>query len=83
MILTEAIKYVTDSVNIADLPLTPSRVLQTFDTVGLADRFVVNKVLQVTEAVKLVEIVTVGAGGVKKTRLFLILGDLAVQLTGD
>jgi hypothetical protein len=31
----------------------------------------------------LAEVVEVGVGGVKKTKLFLILGDLAVQLTGD
>jgi hypothetical protein len=34
-------------------------------------------------ASKLAEVVEVGAGGIQKTRLFLILGDLAVQLTGD
>jgi len=39
--------------------------------------------LQITETVSLAEVVQVGAGGAKKTRLFLILGDLAVQLTGD
>jgi hypothetical protein len=83
VIVSEAVKYVTDSVNIADWALTPSRVLQALDAVGLADGFVVDKVLQVTEAVSLVEIVEVGVGGVKKTRLFLILGDLAVQLAGD
>lgn len=73
----------TDMVPLSDVALTPSRVLQAREAVGLADNFVVNKVLQITETVSLAEIVEVGVGGVKKTRLFLILGDLAVQLTGD
>jgi hypothetical protein len=70
-------------VSSADLVLTPSRVLRTLEAIGAVDNVAVNKVLQITEAVGLVEIVGVGVGGVKKTRLFLILGDLAVQLTGD
>jgi len=43
----------------------------------------VHKTLVVCESVSLVEVVGVGVGGVKRTRLFLILGDLAVQLTGE
>ena len=83
VIIGEAIKQVTDSVNIADIALTPSRVLQVLEAIGAADNFAVNKVLQITETVSLAEVVEVGVGGVKKTRLFLVLGDLAVQLTGD
>jgi hypothetical protein len=51
--------------------------------IGETDNVAINKVLQITETVSLAEIVEVGVGGVKKTRLFLILGDVAVQLTGD
>jgi hypothetical protein len=83
VIIGEVMKYITDSVSCADLVSTPSRVLRTLEAIGAADNVAVNKVLQITEAVGLVEIVGVGVGGVKKTRLFLILGDLAVQLTGD
>ena len=101
VIIGEVTKYVTDSVNLADVAnvlktlttsdtvtlvdaaSTPSRVLQALEAVGMADNVVVNKVLQITEAISLAEVVQVGAGGVKKTKLFLILGDLAVQLTGD
>ena len=83
IIIGEAIKQVTDSVNIADIALTPSRVLQVLEAIGATDNFAVNKVLQITETVSLAEVVEVGVGGVKKTRLFLVLGDLAVQLTGD
>jgi len=83
VIIGEVMKYVTDSVSSADLVSTPSRVLRALEAIGAADNAVVNKVLQITETVSLAEIVEVGVGGVKKTKLFLILGDLAVQLTGD
>ncbi len=83
VIIGEVMKYVTDSVSSADLVSTPSRVLRALEAIGAADNVAVNKVLQITEVVALAEIVEVGVGGVKKTRLFLILGDLAVQLTGD
>jgi hypothetical protein len=83
VIIGEVMKYVTDSVSSADLISTPSRVLRTLEAIGAADNVAVNKVLQITETVSLVEIVEVGVGSIKKTRLFLILGDLAVQLTGD
>jgi hypothetical protein len=60
-----------------------SRVLQVLEAIGAADNVTVNKVLQITETVSLAEIVEVGTGGAKKTKLFLILGDLAVQIAGD
>jgi hypothetical protein len=73
----------SDTVALVDAVSTPSRVLPVLEAIGAADSFVVNKVLQITETVSLAEIVEVGTGGVKKTKLFLILGDLTVQLTGD
>jgi DNA-directed RNA polymerase subunit RPC12/RpoP len=72
-----------DSLTLVDAVSTPSRVLKALEAIGATDNAVVNKVLQITEAVGLAEIVEVGVGGVKKTRVFLILGDLAVQLTGN
>ncbi|MBN1244781.1 hypothetical protein JXA31_04230 [Candidatus Bathyarchaeota archaeon] len=83
VIIGKVIKYVADSVSSADLVSTPFRVLRTLEAIDAADNAVVNKVLQITETVSLAEIVEVGAGGAKKTKLFLIIGDLAVQLTGD
>jgi hypothetical protein len=75
---------VSDGVSLVDVVSTPSRILRALDQVGLADGVLVNKVLQVTENISLVEVVEVGTGGaVKKTKLFLILGELALQLTGD
>jgi hypothetical protein len=72
-----------DALSLVDSASTPSRVLRALDAVTPADHALVNKTLQINETVSLAEVVEVGAGGVKKTRLFLILGDLAVQLTGD
>jgi hypothetical protein len=72
-----------DTISVLDTVSTPSRVLQALEAVGVADAALVHKTLMITETVNLAEIVEVGVGGVKKTRLFLILGDLAVQLTGD
>jgi hypothetical protein len=82
VIIGEVMKYVTDSVSSAELVSTPFHVLRTLEAIGATDNAVVNKVLQITETVSLAETVEVGVGGAKK-RLFLILGDLAVQLTGD
>lgn len=74
---------VSDALMLVDAVSAPSRVLQTLDSVGLADNIIVNKVLQIAETMSLVEIIQVGVGGAKKTKLFLILGDMAVQLTGE
>ena len=74
---------VSDTLSLVDSASTPSRVIRALESIILADNAYVNKILQITEAVSLAEIVEVGAGSAKKTKLFLILGDLAVQLTGD
>jgi len=76
------IKTVLDSVGLADQALI-NKSVAIADSVNFADSIIVNKVLQVTEVVNLVETIQVGVGGAKKTKLFLILGDLAVQLAGE
>jgi len=73
----------SDTLTLVDAASTPFRVLRALDAVGVATDSRVNKTLQINEAISLAEVVDVGVGGVKKTKLFLILGDLAVQLTGD
>jgi hypothetical protein len=101
VIIAEATKYVTDTVNVADesnifknlkisdtltlvdASTTPSRVSIALDVVGLADASLVHKMMQINENMCLAEVVEVGTDNVKKTKLFLIIGDLAVQLTGD
>jgi hypothetical protein len=71
-----------DSVDVNDAVLTDKTVV-TADAVNLAGSLIVDKILQVTETTNLFETVQVGVGGVKKTKLFLIIGDLAVQLAGE
>lgn len=82
-VMLDKVLSIADSMALLDSASTPSRVLQALEAIGLADNSVVNKVLQITEIVSLAEVVQVGAGGAQKTKLFLILGDLALQLTGD
>ena len=70
-----------DSLNLAEIERTLKELL-VHDASSLADAAsTVSRILQVSESVSIVEVVQVGAGGVRKTRLFLILGDLALQLT--
>ena len=73
----------SDLVSLIDYFSTPSRVLQALDSIGLSDTALIQKVLVINETVSLAEVVESGVGGAKKTRLFLILGDLAIQLTDD
>jgi hypothetical protein len=72
----------TDSADVTDVALTV-KIVVLADAVNFTDNIIVDKVLQVTETINLVETVQAGVGSVKKTRLFFILGDFAVQLTGE
>jgi DNA-directed RNA polymerase subunit RPC12/RpoP len=58
------------------------KVLLVEDLLGLGDGVFVSKVLGVSDGVGLVEVVVGGVGGVVRTRVFLVLGDLAIQLCG-
>jgi hypothetical protein len=71
---------ISDSVSLADQVSTPTRILQALDAVGLSDTSYVNKTLIITDQIALAEVVEVGKGGAK-TKLFLILGNIAIQLT--
>jgi hypothetical protein len=75
--------HVTDTLAFVDAVTVPSRFLRALDSVGLDDNATINRVLLVNDNVSLAEIVEFGTSGAKKTKLFLILGDLAVQLSGD
>lgn len=73
---------VIDAVDLMDVVSTPTRVLHVLESVGLSEDACVGKILVVSDQMALVETVEkVVAGGVK-TRIFLVLGDFAVQLTG-
>jgi hypothetical protein len=79
----EKLLAILDTLALVDAANTPFRVLQALDVLGVEDSASINKVLKVAESISLAEVVEVGVGGVKKTRLFLVLGDLAVQIAGD
>lgn len=82
-VIAEAIvKTVIDTIGASDAALI-NKTAVIADSVNLADSIIVNKILQLTETINLVETIQVGVGGAKKTKLFLILGDLAVQLAGE
>ncbi|MCW4046041.1 MAG: DUF2341 domain-containing protein [Candidatus Bathyarchaeota archaeon] len=74
---------VSDSLSLVDAASTPARVLWALDSAGLLDNVVGDKVLLINDGVSLAEVAEVGTGGAKRTKLFLILGDLAIQLLSE
>jgi hypothetical protein len=73
---------VSDSVTLTDAAQVPSRILAVLDSIGLSDAAKVDKALIISDQIALVEVVY-AFPPVKKTKLFLIVGNLAIQLTGD
>lgn len=77
------LKAVGDTAGLMDAVLldkgvSASEVISVFDLV-----FRDKSSVTIADAVSVVEIVEVGVAGAKKTKLFLVLGGLALQLTGD
>jgi len=71
----------TDQISIADQAATPTRVLQALDSIGLSENVYVNKTLTITDEIALVEVVEKWVpGALVKTKIFLILGGIAIQL---
>lgn len=69
--------------NVAALDLTRvDKFLPALDSIYLIDSAFISKLLVINDSVSLVETVEQGVWGVR-TRLFLSLGDLAIQLTGN
>jgi hypothetical protein len=81
-VVVEIVKRVTDSVSVLDV-VGLGKALLVGDGVGLGDGVCVGRVLVVSDGVVLVEVVEKSVRGVVRTRVFLVLGGLAVQLTGD
>ena len=71
---------VADWAVLSDSASVPVRVRIVLDSVCLAEGLAVNKALMVAEDFFAVETVEVGTGD-RRTRLFLVLGNVAVQLT--
>lgn len=80
-VLRSKLLSVFDSLGVGDV-VGLGKVLLLSDLVLLSDVVFASKVLAVSDGVVLVEIVEKGGAGVVRTRVFLLLGDLAVQLTG-
>jgi hypothetical protein len=85
--LTEQIKVdkifiVSDTMNLVDAVSTPMRVLHAVDSIGLWDNAYINKTLIISDQIALAEIVEKTVAGAVKTRIFLIVGDLAIQIAG-
>jgi hypothetical protein len=58
------------------------RVLHAVDSIGLWDNAYINKTLIISDQMVLAEIVEKTVAGAVKTRIFLIVGDLAIQIAG-
>ena len=79
--ITEIINQVTDSLNLSDA-VSLNKTLLLADQIQLTDNVYVNKILIISDDMALVEVVEKSVQGVVKTKVFLIIGDLAIQLTG-
>ncbi len=73
----------SDSLTLSDAVAMPSRVFRVLDVAHFTDDAFIDRVLVISDGVSLVEVVQAGVAGARKTKLFLVLGELALQLTGD
>ena len=80
-VITEIIKQVTDSLSLSDI-VSLNKALLVADQIRLTDNVYVNKILIISDSMALAEVVEKSVQGVVKTKVFLIMGDLAIQLTG-
>ena len=71
----------TDSLSLSDA-VSLNKTLLLADQIQLTDNVYVNKILIISDDMALVEVVEKSVQGVVKTKIFLIMGNLAIQLTG-
>jgi len=81
-VITEIIKEVLDSIGLSDAVAVNKTLLIVTDSLSLSDTLLINKILQVSDSIGLSEVITKIVPTVAKTKIFLIIGDLAIQLTG-
>lgn len=72
---------VVDALSLAEQLLIDKQCI-ILDQAQLSENVYVNKILVISDQLSLVETVDVGVGGVAKTKLFLVMGNLAIQLSG-
>jgi hypothetical protein len=58
------------------------RQIRLLEELSLTENLAVSKIVKLADEVSLVETIERGVAGAAKTRLFLVLGDMAIQLTG-
>jgi hypothetical protein len=76
--------FLTEQFSVEDQNSSAFKVLLIdSDDANVVDVVSVDKMLVVSEYVNADETVESGVFGGKKTRLFLVLGDLAIQINGD
>lgn len=78
LLLNDKALHVSDLVGLVDGAFTPSRVLLALDSVGVLDGALVHKALLINDNVSLIEVVW--AGQRKESVLYLVLGNLIVNL---
>ena len=73
---------VIEGISIVDI-LQIMKGLKLSDALTLQEQMpiIINKALEVIDSVYVVEVTEIGQGD-RRTRLFLVMGDVAVQLTG-
>jgi hypothetical protein len=80
--LRDKVVVAQDFAALAETSGRPLRVLQLQDNVETAEFAGVDRVLQITDNFSLIEVADVGTASPRKTRLFLVLGDFALELSG-
>lgn len=80
-VLCGRLLQVLDLLGLGDAVSIDKALLLT-DLIQLSDNAYVDKVLAVSDGIALVEVVEKGVTGAVRTKIFLVLGDVAIQLTG-
>jgi hypothetical protein len=74
---------ILDIVGLGDSALSMKTLKVTDDCALTEETLSPLRTIAMSESISLTEFAHVGAGGTKKTKLFLVMGDLALQIAGD
>jgi hypothetical protein len=77
------LKEVNDSISLTDQAKVNKSLVIVADSISFLDTPLVHKILQVADSIGLSEIIAVIKPGVVKTKIFFMIGDIAIQLSGD
>jgi hypothetical protein len=72
-----------DVVSVLEQVLRDKASVTVADIISAVEGVLTTRLLAIGDSVSLVEVVEAGVAGAKKTKLFLVIGDLALQITGD